>query len=75
MSILRNANRRTTMIDLSPYREQMIEAILESHTDEAHIKHLYADRAEVRREVETYRPYAEKDVDAIIAALAAVKRS
>jgi hypothetical protein len=59
------------MIDLTQYREKMIEAILESHTDAAFDRQPSGScsRECVRREVETYRPYAAKDADAIIAAL------
>lgn len=59
------------MTDLTAYREVMIEAILEQHTDAAfnHWPTGSVDRKHVRAEAETYRPYAAKDVDAIIAAL------
>ena len=50
-------------------RETMVEAIIAAHTDWAMQRMPEADRKEVRAEMDTYRPHAEADVDAIIAAL------
>lgn len=50
-------------------RETMIEAILAAHTKDGMLRVPSAAYHEVRAEVDTYRPYAERDVDAIIEAL------
>lgn len=58
-------------MDLSPYRERMVRAILDLHFARA-LEHFPVGRENepaVRRETETYRPLAEADVDAIIEAL------
>jgi hypothetical protein len=61
-------------MDLSKYRERMIEAILESHTVREFNRWPvgYCTREQIRTEIENYRPYAGEDVDAIIVALTAV---
>jgi hypothetical protein len=50
-------------------REDMIEAILTAHAKAAEEKWPNADPAAIRAEHETYRPYAKRDVDAILAAI------
>lgn len=50
-------------------RDRMVEAILSAHAEEAAGRFPTADHSAIRDEIDTYRPYAERDVDAIIAAI------
>lgn len=64
------------MLDLRPHRERMVQAILDCHIARsiAMFPEARANLERCRAENETYRPYAERDVDAIIEALASDKR-
>lgn len=59
------------MMDLSPFRNLMVDAVLDRHTKSAldFFPEGSVSVAAVKEENETYRPFAEKDVDAIIDAL------
>lgn len=57
------------MLDLAPYREQMVQAIMDRHMEQSILRFPDGEPLLRRNELETYRPYAEADVDAIIVAL------
>ena len=50
-------------------RSRMVEAILSAHAKDAESKFPTDNPVAIRNEMDTYRPYAERDVDAIISAL------
>jgi hypothetical protein len=66
----RQLKRRQAAIAAWP-REAMVKAILDRHFERSLglFPDAAANEAQARAEVETYRPYAEADVDAIIAVL------
>ncbi len=52
-------------------RETMVEAIISAHVKEAERRFPVANPKAIREEMNTYRPYAERDVDAIIESIQA----
>ena len=56
-----------------PDREKMVNAVIAAHVRHAQSLFPNGDHAALTAEMETYRPYAERDVDAIIAALGEIQ--
>lgn len=50
-------------------RQTMVDAIISAHCKEAEDRFPVGAPDAIREEMETYRPYAERDVDAILAAI------
>lgn len=61
------------MLDLRPHRDRMVQAIMDRHWQralEAFPDGIAAAPEQARTFSDSYRPYAEADVDSIIEALA-----